>query len=54
MDDKMNFLRLFFKEDQIVNNVQEYLNKVKNAKPGDILLLDDSSNPTEKNDPEKL
>jgi len=37
----MNVLRLFFDVDQICDNVEEYLEKVTKAQPGDIFLFDE-------------
>lgn len=39
--EKMNFLRLFFKEDKICSDVEEYIEKAIKAQPGDILLFDE-------------
>ena len=37
----MNLLRLFFKEEQICADVEEYSEKMTKAQPGDILLFDE-------------
>jgi hypothetical protein len=37
----VNFLRLFFREDQICNDVEEFIKKATKAQPGDIILFDE-------------